>query len=165
MANTAISGGYESGSNYDKCKLVFCGIPNLHAMRDSLDRLQQLAARSRDDLKPYSDGNYLSNLEATQWLDHIRSLIILAIQVVELLEPTREDNLSVLIHCSDGWDRTSQLCSLAQVLLDPHYRTLQGFLTLIEKDWLSMGHKFGDRAGNHIHGPHPSPIDNSELGS
>ena len=63
---------YESGSHYDKCKLLFCGIPNLHTMRDSLERLQQLAARARDDLKPYSDPNYLSNLEATQWLDHIR---------------------------------------------------------------------------------------------
>jgi len=28
----------------------------------------------------------------------------------------------VLVHCSDGWDRTSQLCALAQILLDPFYR-------------------------------------------
>lgn len=153
VANTAICGGYESGSHYDKCKLLFCGIPNLHTMRDSLERLQQLAARSRDVQRPYSDANYLSSLESTQWLDHIRSLMILSMQIVELLEPSRDDAVSVLVHCSDGWDRTSQLCSLAQVLLDPYYRTLQGFITLIEKDWLSMGHKFGDRCGNHINGP------------
>ena len=30
------------------------------------------------------------------------------------------------MHCSDGWDRTSQLTSLAQLLLDPHYRTITG---------------------------------------
>jgi len=34
---------------------------------------------------------------------------------------------------SDGWDRTSQLVSLAQMLLDPHYRTIKGFAILIEK--------------------------------
>ena len=34
---------------------------------------------------------------------------------------------SALIHCSDGWDRTSQLSSLAQMLLDPFYRTIIGF--------------------------------------
>lgn len=28
---------------------------------------------------------------------------------------------------SDGWDRTSQLISLANLLLDPYYRTFRGF--------------------------------------
>jgi len=39
----------------------------------------------------------------------------------------------VLVHCSDGWDRTSQLCALAQLMLDPYYRTVSGFRVLVEK--------------------------------
>ena len=35
--------------------------------------------------------------------------------------------ISVLIHCSDGWDRTSQLCSLSKIMLDPYYRTIEVF--------------------------------------
>ena len=35
--------------------------------------------------------------------------------------------VSVIVHCSDGWDRTSQACALAQVMLDGYYRTIQGF--------------------------------------
>lgn len=31
---------------------------------------------------------------------------------------------SVLIHCSDGWDRTAQMSALTQLLVDPHYRML-----------------------------------------
>ncbi|OJA18765.1 hypothetical protein AZE42_01622 [Rhizopogon vesiculosus] len=54
----------------------------------------------------------------------------------------------VLIHCSDGWDRTSQLSALAQLCLDPYYRTIRGFQILIEKDWVSFGHKFLDRCGH-----------------
>lgn len=34
---------------------------------------------------------------------------------------------SVVVHCSDGWDRTAQLTSLAMLMLDSHYRTLRGF--------------------------------------
>ena len=39
-----------------------------------------------------------------------------------------EEGVSVLVHCSDGWDRTAQVCSVASVLLDPYYRTLRGLM-------------------------------------
>lgn len=38
------------------------------------------------------------------------------------------ENASVLVHCSDGWDRTSQVCSLGSLLLEPYYRTMEGFM-------------------------------------
>ena len=38
-----------------------------------------------------------------------------------------------IVHCSDGWDRTPQVCATVQLLMDSHYRTIHGFATLIEK--------------------------------
>ena len=62
---------------------------------------------------------------------------------------TIADSLNIghpaLVHCSDGWDRTPQLTSTAQLLLDPYFRTIRGFVVLIEKEWSCFGHKFDDR--------------------
>jgi hypothetical protein len=48
---------------------------------------------------------------------------------------------------SDGWDRTSQISSLAQIILDPYFRTRSGLAVLICKEWISFGHRFATRSG------------------
>lgn len=37
------------------------------------------------------------------------------------------------------------MISLCELFLDPFYRSISGFFVLIEKDWLSFGHRFGMR--------------------
>jgi hypothetical protein len=83
-------------------------------------------------------------LERSGWLRHLKALMDATAMIVDQI--VRGDH--VLVHCSDGWDRTAQLVSLAQVCLDPYYRTLEGFIVLVEKDWLGFGHKFSDRCGH-----------------
>ncbi len=45
-----------------------------------------------------------------------------AVTVVTAIE---NDGRPVMVHCSDGWDRTPQIVALAEILLDPYYRSLE----------------------------------------
>jgi len=130
--------GYENELNYSGTKLEFLNIPNIHVMRDSLSRVYQLCQSSVDEER------WLTKLDNSHWLDHIKCILQGSVRVVQLLEGGK----SVLLHCSDGWDRTAQLSSLAQLLLEGYYRTIVGFEVLIEKEWLSFGHKFQRRVGH-----------------
>ncbi|XP_011313448.1 myotubularin-related protein 6 isoform X1 [Fopius arisanus] len=140
MANRAAGKGYENENFYDNIKFRFFGIENIHVMRTSLAKLMELQRTS-------SMSAFLKGLESSGWLKHIRSILETGWFIAKAIS----NGISVVIHCSDGWDRTAQVCSIAALLLDPFYRTIQGFQALIEKDWLSFGHKFTDRCG-HITG-------------
>lgn len=61
---------------------------------------------------------------------------------LRIADKVESGKTSVVVHCSDGWDRTGQLTSLAMLMLDSYYRTIRGFEVLLEKEWLSFGHRF-----------------------
>ncbi|XP_033876562.1 myotubularin-related protein 1-like isoform X11 [Acipenser ruthenus] len=137
--NKAKEGGYESESFYTNAELTFLEIPNIHVMRESLRKLKEITYPVIDEAK------WLSNVDSTHWLEYIRLLLMGAVRIADKLESGKT---SVVVHCSDGWDRTAQLTSLAMLMLDSYYRTIKGFEVLIEKEWISFGHRFAVRVGH-----------------
>jgi len=139
FVNRVGGGGYEKEKDYDNATLFFCEIDNIHKARKALNSLYSLCLSNK--INDYN--NFWTNLEQTGWFQ----FIYLMLKNANEISKTLQNNHSVLIHCSDGWDRTAQLSSLSQLLLDPFYRTINGFAVLVEKDWLSFGHQFGLRNG------------------
>ncbi|KAG8136979.1 hypothetical protein E2320_005524 [Naja naja] len=137
--NAAKGGGYESEDAYQNAELVFLDIHNIHVMRESLRKLKEIIYPNIEET------HWLSNLESTHWLEHIKLILAGALRIADKVESGKT---SVIVHCSDGWDRTAQLTSLAMLMLDGYYRTIRGFQVLIEKEWLSFGHRFQLRVGH-----------------
>ncbi|KAJ8285782.1 hypothetical protein GJAV_G00030880 [Gymnothorax javanicus] len=139
VANRAKGGGCECPEYYPNCEVVFMGMANIHSIRKSFQSLRFLCTQMPDP------ANWLSALEGTRWLQHLSLLLKASLLVVNAVD---RDQRPVLVHCSDGWDRTPQIVALAKLLLDPYYRTVEGFQVLVETEWLDFGHKFADRCGH-----------------
>lgn len=140
-AMQAVGMGTENMDNYPFATKAYLNIDNIHVMRQALEKV--VDALKESDVTPL--GPNKETLAKSGWLKYIANMLdgvgIIARQI-------GIQHSHVVIHCSDGWDRTSQLSSLSQLCLDPYYRTLDGFIVLVEKDWLSFGHMFANRSGH-----------------
>lgn len=63
-------GGFESEDAYQNAELIFLDIHNIHVMRESLRKLKEISYPS------IQESHWLSNLESTHWLEHIKVSLI-----------------------------------------------------------------------------------------
>jgi myotubularin-related protein 6/7/8 len=123
LANALQGNGSECVEHYGQdVRKEHLSLPNMHAVRE-----MALASVS-GDIEPWNKG--LTRL--------IEGAMIIADAI--------KDGTTVLVHCSDGWDRTSQLVCLAMLILDPtHFGKEANFRLMIYREWLLAGHKFASR--------------------
>ncbi|KAM4690713.1 myotubularin-related protein 11 [Rhinophrynus dorsalis] len=129
-------------ANHSQCVIVDTSdeLPAVSDIQLSFVKLRGLCLS--DPSVPVSDEKWLSNLESTRWLDHVRSCLKKASEVSVLLS---ERICSVVLQESEDWDMNCLMSSLVQLMSDPHSRTLSGFQSLIQKEWVSAGHPFLQR--------------------
>eukprot|EP01134_Creolimax_fragrantissima_P001748 CFRG1748T1 len=139
MAQRANGAGYESTAFYLNCKYLCMNIENIHVIRESLNKLVDVC-----HIHNATTSQWLSGIYSSGWLSHIKTILNATCLMTRAMDV---EGASIVLHCSDGWDRTAQLSSLTQLCLDPYYRTIKGFISLICKEWIQFGHKFNERNG------------------
>jgi hypothetical protein len=144
VANKLAGAGSESQAFYEDCEIRYIGLGNIHVIREAWNKLRALCQSRGVEGMSQQGQNWLVGLHQSEWLQHVQHVLEGSLTMARLLD---RDKRSCVTHCSDGWDRTSQLCSLVQLMLDPYYRTLEGFPRLIHKEWLCFGHRFETRSG------------------
>ena len=141
MGNQSMGKGTENPANYPGSEIFFMNIANIHAARESMQKMSDLF---NPDVYKGDDDNFFRMLADAKWYEQVRTILCAIARSVEMLE---DNGCSILSHCSDGWDRTAQMVAGTELMLDPYYRTLVGFEILIEKEWCSFGHQFRRRFG------------------
>lgn len=166
MACKLKGAGYENVTAcYRGCKIDFASIENIHKVSEAARLMERAIHHAHHDAEFYfsrvrhgtrhqdqfvdhfaEQAEYNASemktslaceIYGSRWLTHVASILRCAVRIVRHIV----EGESVVVHCSDGWDRTSQLTALSCLMLDSRYRTLKGFLILTEKEFLWMGHQ------------------------
>ena len=123
------TGSYQSFHSqiYPDASYTYLNIPTLEEQREILTKLQNTVQSEENSKK--------------SWLSFLQALLTAAKTITIVIESSQ----SILVQRGNDIGIENQVISLAQLMLDPYYRTIEGFAVLIEKDWFN--YPFAKRNG------------------
>lgn len=118
-------------------------LPPLATLQSSYKKLVELCTPTTLGMFWINDSQYYTFLDSSKWLRYVSNCISFADEAAQHLC----NNVTVVLQEGDGVDYCAVVSSLTQMLVDPYFRTISGFQSLIQKEWVALGHPFCDRFG------------------
>ncbi|XP_065363536.1 myotubularin-related protein 10-B [Calliphora vicina] len=119
-------------------------LPSIQDVLKAYQKLRRLCCPESAQHFVVEDSKFLTLLEKSNWLFYSSLCLRHACEAAEKL---REGNTCVLQE-SNGRDLCCIISSLTQIILDPFYRSIDGFQSLIQKEWIALEHPFQRRLGH-----------------
>jgi len=127
--------GLETDYSYPLFRKEYPALPNRYTVHESFIKCWEAVESKADD--------FLDKLRKSGWLSIVDSILSTSSAAAQgLLQAP------ILIHGGEGKDITLVITSVVQVILLPECRTIRGFLSVIQREWIDAGHPFSDRYRN-----------------
>ncbi|XP_017130477.1 myotubularin-related protein 10-B [Drosophila elegans] len=126
-------------------------LPSIQDVLRAYHKLRRLCTPETPEKFMLQDDKYLGLLEKTNWLFYVS----LCLRYASEAAATLRSGVTCVLQESNGRDLCCVISSLAQLLLDPHFRTIDGFQSLVQKEWVALEHPFQRRLG-HVYPAQPA---------
>lgn len=127
---------YEDPGYYKGTKIHFYDLADEERLGKSYKRICKYANNYH---KPAYYKRFTAKVLKSEWLLHVGNALQAASKIQEMALQGHE---SVLVYCKNGQLGSPAISSLAQIMIDPYYRTIKGFHILFLKEWIYFGHNF-----------------------
>ncbi|XP_046802459.1 myotubularin-related protein 10-B [Lucilia cuprina] len=128
-------------------------LPSIQDVLKAYQKLRRLCCPETAQHFVLEDSKFLSLLEKSNWLFYSSLCLRYACVAAEKLR----EGVSCVLQESNGRDLCCIISSLTQIILDPLYRSIDGFQSLIQKEWVALEHPFQRRLG-HVRLPADSTV-------
>ncbi|EDW62822.1 myotubularin-related protein 10-B [Drosophila virilis] len=119
-------------------------LPSIQDVQRAYQKLRRLCTPETPEKFMLQDDKYLGLLEKTNWLLYVS----LCLRHASEAAATLRASITCVLQESNGRDLCCVISSLTQLLLDPHFRTIDGFQSLVQKEWVALEHPFQRRLGH-----------------
>ncbi|XP_067005346.2 myotubularin-related protein 10-B [Anabrus simplex] len=116
-------------------------LPSPRDVQISFNKLRDLCAPASLEQFQLQEKDFLAHVDSTRWLHYISLCLAKADEAAKAMH----NDTTVVLQEGDGRDMCCVVASLVQMLVDPYWRTHVGFQTLVQKEWVVMGHPFATR--------------------
>eukprot|EP01125_Pyxidicula_operculata_P010105 TRINITY_DN3328_c1_g4_i3.p1 TRINITY_DN3328_c1_g4~~TRINITY_DN3328_c1_g4_i3.p1 ORF type:complete len:2281 (+),score=534.60 TRINITY_DN3328_c1_g4_i3:9-6851(+) len=137
----AVNGSSSSQSSKQKIYVFDTGDESKTLEREYNDTCEYtfLKFPTEDDLKRDWDLLFLYHNVENKWDVHVKSMFKATLKAIDIL--TSNKNL-LIQNGGPNYNGDSILSCLVQLCLDKYYRTLKGFCTLIDKEWVQLSYPY-----------------------
>lgn len=124
--------GLETDFSYPLFRKEYPALDNRYTVHEAFCRCWEAVEAKSDD--------FLDKLRKSAWLGMVDNVLRAASMTAQALLQA-----PVVIHGGEGRDMTLVVASMTQIILLPEARTVKGFLSVVQREWIEAGHPFYER--------------------